>query len=103
MPYLAERTSIPAPKVYYFVRRKGVTYIAMERVKEKCLLRAGTNALFDRKRRYWVAFRRFFRRCAVSLYQMIRSAISDGGSLWACRLPSSLRRYGSFETTGDIP
>lgn len=102
MQFIQKNTSIPVPKVYCVFRWRGKTYIAIERISgmpaAACweqLSEQSRNKLLNQLREMIDEMRKV---------PTANSKISnvDGGSLYDCRLPSSLERFGHFENTQEF-
>ncbi|KAF8851640.1 kinase-like protein [Acephala macrosclerotiorum] len=102
MQFIRKNTSIPVPKVYCAFRWRGKAYIAMERI-------TGMPAA--------ASWERLSEQSRTKLLGQLREMIDemrkipaangkisnvDGGSLYDCRLPSSLDRFGPFENTQEF-
>ncbi|KAG0644938.1 hypothetical protein D0Z07_9339 [Hyphodiscus hymeniophilus] len=102
MHFIRENTSIPVPKVYCAFRWRGKAYIAMERISGMPAA-ASWERLPERSRERLLGQ---LREIIDEMRKMpaANGKISnvDGGSLYDCRLPSSLDRFGPFENTQEF-
>jgi aminoglycoside phosphotransferase len=99
MEFIRKHTSIPVPKVYCAFRRRGKTYIVMENI-------SGMPAAASWEQLTEKSQNRLLGQLRVMINEMRRipaltSGISNvnGGSLYDCRLHSSLDRFGPFKNT----
>lgn len=101
MQFVASNTtSIPVPKVYCSFRRKGITYIAMERIHGQKLTTAWHTLSQASREKVFCQLREITQEMRRLPPPNTRISNIEGGSLWDCRLSSNLRRCGPFE---DIP
>ncbi|KAJ0414785.1 kinase-like protein [Aspergillus carlsbadensis] len=103
MRFVARHTSIPVPKVVCAFEHAGSTYIVMERIKgdiigkgwvwrdgeSKAKLLSQLKSTVDKMRE-------------IQPPEGTRIASVDGGSLYDCRVPGPLLRFGPFSTTQEF-
>ena len=100
--FIAQHTSIPVPKVYCSFRRKGTTYIVMERIYGR-MATIVWNELSDKAReKIMMQLKKLIGEMRAVPAPSDRIANVNGGSLWDCRLHSNLDRFGPFEDTDSF-
>ena len=106
MQFIAKHTSIPVPKVYCAFKRKGLTYIVMERIDGQMVYLEWPTRTEESKAKILAQLREMIdemRRLPPP--KDARIANVDGGSLYDSRLPGklgSLGRFGPFKSIQDF-
>lgn len=97
MQFIAKHTSIPVPKVYCAFKRKGWTYIVMERIDGRMVSLDWASRTEESKAKILAQLKDMvdeMRR--LSPPTNARVANVDGGSLYDSRLPGKLGDWGRF-------
>ena len=102
MRFVAKHTSIPVPRVYCAFSRKGRVYILMERIQGEILGQGWVRRTTDSQMHLLSQLKSMVEemRKLPAPGQAISSV--DGGSLFDCRLPGSLMRFGPFADVQDF-
>jgi aminoglycoside phosphotransferase len=99
MEFVRKHTSIPVPKVYCAFRRRGKTYIVMENISGMPAAASWERLTEKSKNRLLGQLREMIDEMRRIPAPNSRISNVDGGSLFDCRLRSSLDRFGPFENT----
>lgn len=105
MRFVAQRTSIPVPKVYCSFKHKDITFIVMRRVRGQMLIGGPDSTAVSWKQRSSESRAKILTQLRDMVDEMRslsppsdgKVANVDGGSLWECRLPGGTGRFGPFE------
>lgn len=95
--FIARNTSIPVPKVYCAFRRKGWTYIVMERVKGESIAHGWTARPAESKAKILQQLKEMVESMRRVTPSSAAVANIDGGRLWDCRLPGKTLYFGPFD------
>lgn len=103
LKFIAEKTSIPVPRVYCSFVHKNVAYILMERIQGQTLGSAWPTLSEDDKETIFTQLRDMMRELR-SLPLPPNTGVENcgGGSMRDCRIPRSQPRLGPFKTTQDF-
>lgn len=103
MQFVAQHTSIPVPKVKCAFTRSGMTYIVMERIKGDMIGHGWMYRSEESKAKLLSQLTENV--CQLRDLQPPEDnkiASVDGGSLYDCRLPGSMIRFGPFDNIQDF-
>jgi len=100
--FIRQHTSIPTPKVYCAFQRKGVTYIAMQKLRGKTLAVAWESLSDSSRAKILARLREYVLEMRSIPAPGHEIASVDGGTLWDCRLPCGIERFGPFANTRDF-
>ncbi|KAI1120107.1 kinase-like domain-containing protein [Nemania abortiva] len=103
MRYLAEKTTIPLPKVYCSFLHKNMAYVVMERVQGEHLATAWENLSEKSREDVYAQLRSIFQELH-SLTPPPGTGVEScvGGSLFDSRIPRGDPRFGPFKTIQDF-
>lgn len=100
--FIRKHTSIPAPKVYCAFHRKGTTYIVMQRMPGMPAVMNWELLSDESKDKLLGQLREMIHEMRMIPLPSDKISNVDGGSLYDCRLPSSLVRFGPFTNTQEF-
>lgn len=97
MDFIARNTSISVPKVHCAFKRKGWTYIVMERVKGQSIAHGWTSRSAESKAKILQQLKEMVDSMRRIPPPSAAVANVDGGRLWDCRLPGNSLDFGPFD------
>ncbi|CAG8251617.1 unnamed protein product, partial [Penicillium salamii] len=101
--FVAEHTSIPVPKVKCAFTHSGRTYLVMERIKGDMIGYLWGHRSEESKAKLLSQLAEKVRQLRdIQPPEGCKIASVDGGSLFDCRLPGSVTRFGPFDTIQDF-
>lgn len=102
MQFIAQRTSIPVPKIYCAFTRKGRTYIVMERLNGEMLGRGWEARSTESKAKVLSQLKKLVDEMRSIPPQQQGVSNVNGGPVWDCRLPGTSFCHGPFKTIQDF-
>lgn len=101
--FIAQNTSIPVPKIHCSFKRGEDTYIVMQRIDGLMLGHQWARRSEDSKSRILHQLKTMVEEMrSIPRPNNIGVESVDGGTLWDCRLPSPLERFGPFKTIQEF-
>lgn len=97
MDFVARNTRIPVPKIYCAFKRKGCTYIVMERIEGESIVHNWESRSAESKARIVQQLKEMVEsmRCLTAPSSAVANVV--GGSIWDCRLPGKALDFGPFD------
>ncbi|KAJ5361944.1 Aminoglycoside phosphotransferase [Penicillium brevicompactum] len=103
MQFIAQHTSIPVPKVKCAFTRSGMTYIVMERIKGDMIGHGWVYRSEESEAKLLLQLTENVRQLRdLQPPEDNKIASVNGGSLYDCRLPGSVIRFGPFDNIQDF-
>ncbi|KAJ9636922.1 hypothetical protein H2204_005068 [Knufia peltigerae] len=102
LQFVRQHTSIPTPKVYCAFERKGITYIVMKKLRGRSLAVSWKDLSDSSRGKILHRLRELVLEMRSVPAPGNEIAGVDGGTLWDCRLPCGLERFGPFADNDDF-
>ncbi len=102
LQFIQQHTSIPTPKVSCAFERNGITYIVMRRLRGRSLASTWKNLSDPSREKILHRLRELVLEMRSIPAPGNEIASVDGGTLWDCRLPCGLDRFGPFANTDEF-
>jgi aminoglycoside phosphotransferase len=100
--YVGENTYIPVPKVHCALVHKDKTYILMERIDGKTLIRGWRTRSTESKGKILVQLKNMVDQLRSLPPPSSRISNVDGGPVYDCRFPGTSLSIGPFDTIHDF-
>ncbi|EME48351.1 hypothetical protein DOTSEDRAFT_67429 [Dothistroma septosporum NZE10] len=102
MDYIARNTSVPVPKIYCAFKRKGWTYIVMQRVTGENLVRGWNSRTTVSQAKILLQLKEMVNSMRSLSPPSPAIANVNGGRLWDCRLPGETLHFGPFDNVDSF-
>ena len=103
LEFVAERTSVPVPRVYCAFSHKGSSYMVMERIKGDMLGRTWSSRSVESRAKILSQLKSMVAEMRSVLPQPGQGVSNiDGGPIWDCRIPGVSMFHGPFRTVSEF-